>query len=929
MKDEDFIKLDFSNLRRYLSGLDITTSTLTNELNNQKLKQERLEILTQVIESAIVKITATEGKINSIFSDLSQTKESFMSQSNKIISIENSFELMKADFTAFQEKLNSRDKGLVNTCEWLTEKVSNLTEGLNVLSENVSSKKRPSVHHQIEMSLESIKKYNAPYLQTSDIQDDKQVITSNEDIVLSKIKMLDDKFQKEIQELRSSVVAMKSEIVITNSIDKNIVHAYSNQIVSGNGELQIISANESVNKELDAEISNSELKQSPKIDIPALKFNEIEHTLEKKELGSQSKTSRIAGTIQGQIDSKHTSSINLDQPHQAQEQIIETEVYNTSKSNHRSKLELSQVQNSNLKPTNPFTKSSISGGYGYDSNAKLAFVQYEGEQTQLYNFINELSGNVRHHNQLFKTFIEDQIKIQKDNERKFVECKLHLNRLFENKKEIVPQHFNEVMEESDNLEAVSIKAKEKMKKKFSSKKENLVIDTSSLNISVVEGMIRVSASKFEKILYEKFDNLETRLRKMKDSILSESEISELVRTKSQHIIDLYMKIEIQKINESISEMKSDLKSSAPMDGFNEARTTRVESSANSNSLNKLIGKYETLEQVVSTNKRKIDEITNQLEVGLVDINYEVIPLLKERKTDFKGISKNYFRMGSAIMKSLIEKTESMESKQEVMISLITDRLMLKLGSENQKLLLELDGNMRKTLIPIEDKLNTKASFNEIEQHDKEILNLITKEISKKLDKTDLNRQTNQLHRKIDLIENKLTKTFVDSLIEFQQEDKPLILKSSKVAFKTGLMKCASCDHPLDNSLADNSTKFKNSQRYNNSFVNLATDAPSSSIASIQHQARKMNIGSYSKFLEMSDPVTIKKEIFEGSQTQMLDHPLFNATKKGKNNILSPLNQSKNGLDYVVSIKKKMHKQTMSMDYSTFQGVSVQKNAKFI
>ena len=66
------------------------------------------------------------------------------------------------------------------------------------------------------------------------------------------------------------------------------------------------------------------------------------------------------------------------------------------------------------------------------------------------------------------------------------------------------------------------------------------------------------------------------------------------------------------------------------------------------------------------------------------------------------------------------------------------------------------------------------------------------DLREKLDKNDLKKNNNLFNRKIDNLETKISKTLVDTIIDLQMDDQPLIIKKNG----NGVDVCASCNQPV-------------------------------------------------------------------------------------------------------------------------------------
>ena len=63
------------------------------------------------------------------------------------------------------------------------------------------------------------------------------------------------------------------------------------------------------------------------------------------------------------------------------------------------------------------------------------------------------------------------------------------------------------------------------------------------------------------------------------------------------------------------------------------------------------------------------------------------------------------------------------------------------------------------------------------------------DLKEKLDKKELNKNNNFIKKKIDNLESKISKTLVDTIIDLQMDEQPLIIKNNG----NGMDICASCN----------------------------------------------------------------------------------------------------------------------------------------
>jgi len=144
-------------------------------------------------------------------------------------------------------------------------------------------------------------------------------------------------------------------------------------------------------------------------------------------------------------------------------------------------------------------------------------------------------------------------------------------------------------------------------------------------------------------------------------------------------------------------------------------------------------------------------------------------------------------------------TLSKEIKEEVKQKLknetlkVVDEFKLKLDNFTTKFEIELKNKIdRGGLTMFEDKLNSK----------------IKGDLKEKLDRVELKKNNNQIRRKIDSLENKISKTLVDTIIDLQMDEAPLIIKKNSKNYEL----CASCNQPIkkDNYCSTERSFYKNS-----------------------------------------------------------------------------------------------------------------------
>jgi hypothetical protein len=126
---------------------------------------------------------------------------------------------------------------------------------------------------------------------------------------------------------------------------------------------------------------------------------------------------------------------------------------------------------------------------------------------------------------------------------------------------------------------------------------------------------------------------------------------------------------------------------------------------------------------------------------------------------------------------------SKEIKEEVKQNLKNETLKvvgefkLKLDNFTNKFEGELKRKIdRGGLTIFEDRLNTR----------------IRGDLKEKMDRSEMKKNNNQIRKKIDSLENKISKTLVDTIIDLQMDEAPLLIKKNSRNYEL----CASCNQPI-------------------------------------------------------------------------------------------------------------------------------------
>ncbi len=271
--------------------------------------------------------------------------------------------------------------------------------------------------------------------------------------------------------------------------------------------------------------------------------------------------------------------------------------------------------------------------------------------------------------------------------------------------------------------------------------------------------------------------------------------------------------------------------------------------------------------------------------------------VQNQENQYGGSIKDNIKNLNVNMKSVMEKIDKVTLRQDNMNNEILTKVKKDLSAESGKILTEFKGDLKVSITKIEDQLREKVDKFSLEEFGKYVNEKLSSEIGKKLDKNDLKRNNNMINKKIDTLENKISKTLVDTLIDLQMEEAPLIVK--KPFGGGGGEKCASCNQLVINNQVINEENL-NGEGYNNNNnknIHNMTIIPSKfKFKNVQESCYKYGAGSYSRYLSSidnpADDLRYNKslqlpEIISNKTTKKFHHVIgnaFNETKL-KNKIL--------------------------------------------
>ena len=245
-------------------------------------------------------------------------------------------------------------------------------------------------------------------------------------------------------------------------------------------------------------------------------------------------------------------------------------------------------------------------------------------------------------------------------------------------------------------------------------------------------------------------------------------------------------------------------------------------------------------------------------------------------TENKGVSlKDNVKNLNNLFKGITEKIEKVQTRQDNMNGEILGRVKKDLTNESTKILTEFKGDLKESVIKIENQLREKVDKYSLDELGRKVDDKMSVEMNKKIDKNDMKKNNNMINKKIDTLENKISKTLVDTLIDLQMEEAPMIVKKS---YNCGIgnnpnekEKCLSC-----NQIICNSSITKEEPQSNN----VTQSQAKFKFKNVQENCFKYGAGSYSRYLNSID----NAEDLKFKNIQLPDITVNRTSRKFNSNI---------------------------------------------
>ena len=314
------------------------------------------------------------------------------------------------------------------------------------------------------------------------------------------------------------------------------------------------------------------------------------------------------------------------------------------------------------------------------------------------------------------------------------------------------------LEELNNIGLRSLEANSKLRRSLSAA-GNGKIEDNSLDFSQLKNF--AEKLKFS-ITTEINDNFKDMLKKeIKILDISKNpQIEEIVKTITQH------NEEINNNNKTVIDLRKTI--------------FAIEAEKKFNILSSQVGK---LEEDNERSKKKIFEIIKAIE-GYEEFD-DYADEAKYEPASIKGkidlLEKSY--------NNILDRFIQLEAKNKSLSKELKEDIKSNLRIETLKTVSQFREKLEIFTRRFEEELKNKIDQMGLNNFEKRMNTKIYYDLKDKLNRNEMQKNNNVINRKIDSLENKISKTLVDTIIDLQMDEAPLIIKKTP----NNLEICASCN----------------------------------------------------------------------------------------------------------------------------------------
>ena len=201
-------------------------------------------------------------------------------------------------------------------------------------------------------------------------------------------------------------------------------------------------------------------------------------------------------------------------------------------------------------------------------------------------------------------------------------------------------------------------------------------------------------------------------------------------------------------------------------------------------MNKIKNDQEKISKDCRINRLKIEELIKNIEGDPDDEENEGNTLAGSVFEKMKVLNHTCLTLNNKIT--------ILENKNKLITKEVKEEVKQNLKIETSKIMQQFKSRLESFTNKFEYELKNKIDQIGLTDFENKINNKFYIDLREKIDKNDLKKNNNLLNRKIDNLETKISKTLVDTIIDLQMDEQPLIIKKNL----NGVDVCASCNQPV-------------------------------------------------------------------------------------------------------------------------------------
>ena len=766
--------------------------------------------------------------------------------------------LMSINFEGLKEVIDFFHKNI----NILNEKINDLNKRFRGYEEIQNELKENKIKTESGLRLlgeleQSLNNYSQNIIQnTNNILTNKDNLSELKEEV-EKIKLDNKNLQSNLNQINNkegeiNVVNNDNDNELKNEISKMKTENKENfdQLFNKIEELEfkINKSNENKNKEKIININNKDINNDNKVEnIQEKKDEKIEDNIIYKELSkkineieekinkiSEEKPKEIILPNQNKVSEIKNISLSekenkIEVEPDKQENNIPTENYD---------VKINKIENKIIKLENDIASLKLNNNNNINQNHDINIIP-NGRIDD--NILNNNLNDININNNIIK-YEENKQKEEKENKNdnsKNDQINLEeIRKMKEEQQKKIDSLENKIIELMSNIQEINNKfisekfignkdfikfnQKIEVQLKAYNDKINDILAKQSLNDETLKRLSSIN----QRSSLDRGENRKSIVMPSNNQNVNSAELIESIESDFNSRIVRYLRNLDITNNPKILEIEKELENKTNL--INELNEKLLEKSKENDDKNKIY--LEMLEKAKDEIKNDIKTIENKIvNIPLLrdDLEFcEGILFGREEGEKYKKMSKeeknNEISLGASLKEEisihgnyLKKLSEGINKVNNRINNLNKENLALikkDLKNESNFILEDFKTGLKDSISKIENQLRDKVDKLGLDQFWNKINEQVIEEMKQKIDKKEMNKNNMYLKKKIDNLESKISRTFVDTLIDLQMDEAPLLVKKNFREITE--QKCASCGQniPVDknNGLLGFSLDFNNS-----------------------------------------------------------------------------------------------------------------------